>query len=149
MLSETPAAPQPMIPTFVFGWPTGKETGDYLALDLGGTNLRVCLVTLGGDGKFELTQTKYRLTEEQKQQEGEKLFDFCAECVAGFVNANIGDADGLLKKGQEVSLGFTVSRLLISLFLGGDTLPNIFSSPTVLVSLHVCSLAKLCPLNYH
>lgn len=24
-----------MIPTYVFGWPTGKETGDYLALDLG------------------------------------------------------------------------------------------------------------------
>ena len=24
-----------MIPTFVFGWPTGKETGDFLALDLG------------------------------------------------------------------------------------------------------------------
>ena len=26
---------QPMIPTFVFGWPTGKETGPYLAVDLG------------------------------------------------------------------------------------------------------------------
>lgn len=98
-----------MIPTFVFGWPTGKETGDFLALDLGGTNLRVCLVTLGGAGKFELTQTKYRLTEEQKQEEGEKLFDFCAECVASFVNASIGDGEGLLKKGQELSLGFTVS----------------------------------------
>ena len=24
-----------MIPTFVFGWPTGEELGDYLALDLG------------------------------------------------------------------------------------------------------------------
>ena len=24
-----------MIPTFVFGWPTGHETGEYLALDLG------------------------------------------------------------------------------------------------------------------
>lgn len=24
-----------MIPTYVFGWPTGKETGDFLALDLG------------------------------------------------------------------------------------------------------------------
>lgn len=24
-----------MIPTFVFGWPTGQEKGDYLALDLG------------------------------------------------------------------------------------------------------------------
>ena len=26
---------QPMLPTYVFGWPTGKETGDYLAIDLG------------------------------------------------------------------------------------------------------------------
>jgi hypothetical protein len=24
-----------MIPTFVFGWPTGEEKGDFLALDLG------------------------------------------------------------------------------------------------------------------
>ena len=24
-----------MIPTFVFGWPTGQEKGDYLAVDLG------------------------------------------------------------------------------------------------------------------
>lgn len=44
-----------MIPTFVFGWPTGNEIGDYLALDLGGTNLRVCLVTVQGGGKFGLT----------------------------------------------------------------------------------------------
>jgi len=25
----------PMIPTYVFGWPTGDEVGDFLALDLG------------------------------------------------------------------------------------------------------------------
>ncbi len=61
------------VPTYVFGWPTGKETGEFLAVDLGGTNLRVCLVTLEGEGKFEVTQTKYRLTEEQKQEDGEKL----------------------------------------------------------------------------
>lgn len=24
-----------MIPTYVFGWPTGNELGDYLAVDLG------------------------------------------------------------------------------------------------------------------
>lgn len=24
-----------MIPTYVFGWPTGEELGDFLALDLG------------------------------------------------------------------------------------------------------------------
>jgi hexokinase len=61
------------VPTFVFGYPSGKETGEYLAVDLGGTNLRVCLVTLHGEGRFEVTQTKYRLTEEQKQDEGQKL----------------------------------------------------------------------------
>lgn len=26
---------QPMIPTYVFGWPTGEEKGNYLAVDLG------------------------------------------------------------------------------------------------------------------
>ena len=26
---------QPMIPTYVFGWPTGQEKGNYLAVDLG------------------------------------------------------------------------------------------------------------------
>lgn len=54
-------------------YPTGQEIGDFIALDLGGTNLRVCFVTLLGDGKFEITQTKYRLTEEQKQEDGQTL----------------------------------------------------------------------------
>ncbi|KAJ7045360.1 hexokinase [Mycena alexandri] len=101
----------PMIPTYVFGWPTGQETGDFLAVDLGGTNLRVCLVTLQGEGKFEITQTKYRLTEEQKQEEGQKLFDFCAECLKTFVDTNLADeASGLrLKEGEKLPLGFTFS----------------------------------------
>ncbi|KII91596.1 hypothetical protein PLICRDRAFT_38377 [Plicaturopsis crispa FD-325 SS-3] len=96
----------PMIPTYVFGWPKGTETGDFLALDLGGTNLRVCLVTLQGEGKFEITQSKYRLTEEQKQDEGQKLFDFCAECLKTFVDAN---CDGLDDPSKALPLGFTFS----------------------------------------
>jgi hexokinase len=32
-----------MIPTFVFGWPTGKEEGAYLAVDLG--ELLFCLTS--------------------------------------------------------------------------------------------------------
>jgi len=100
----------PMIPTFVFGWPEGQEIGDYLALDLGGTNLRVCLVTLQGDGKFEVAQAKYRLTEEQKHEDAQKLFDFCAECLKTFLEANIGEEKGsLIKPGQELPLGFTFS----------------------------------------
>ncbi|EIN14725.1 hypothetical protein PUNSTDRAFT_81279 [Punctularia strigosozonata HHB-11173 SS5] len=103
----------PMLPTFVFGWPTGKETGDYLAIDLGGTNLRCCLVTIGGDGKFEMTQSKYRLTEEQKQEDGQKLFDFCAECLKTFIETHTyktGDSEaGLIKRGDILPLGFTFS----------------------------------------
>ncbi|KAF9011738.1 hexokinase-domain-containing protein [Cyathus striatus] len=100
-----------MFPTYVFGWPTGQEKGDYLAVDLGGTNLRVCLVTVMGDGKFEITQTKYRLTEDQKQEDGQKLFDFCAESLKTFIETNLADATGgfVLKEGEKLSLGFTFS----------------------------------------
>ncbi|KAF8646614.1 hypothetical protein AX16_007115 [Volvariella volvacea WC 439] len=101
----------PMIPTFVFGWPTGQEKGDFLAVDLGGTNLRVCLVAVQGDGKFEITQSKYRLTEEQKHGEGQDLFDFCAECLKTFIDSNMSDPDGglHLKDGETLPLGFTFS----------------------------------------
>lgn len=99
----------PMIPTWVFGWPTGKEVGPYLAVDLGGTNLRVCHVDLQGDGRFEITQAKYKLTEEQKQQEGQNLFDFCAECLSKFVNDQYVDDDGKLMLEEDIPLGFTFS----------------------------------------
>lgn len=74
---------------------------------LGGTNLRVCLVTLQGDGKFEITQSKYRLTEEQKQEDGQLLFDFCAQCLRTFVDSNI--EGGVIRKDETLPLGFTVS----------------------------------------
>ena len=73
----------------------------------GGTNLRVCLVTLEGGGKFEITQAKYRLSEEQKQDEGQKLFDFCAECLKAFVETH--KEEGHIRKDQVLPLGFTVS----------------------------------------
>jgi hexokinase len=79
---------------------------------VGGTNLRVCLVTLQGEGRFEITQTKYRLTEDQKQDDGQKLFDFCAECLNTFVETNMGEGEGQLKPGQSLPLGFTVSNNL-------------------------------------
>ena len=41
-----------MIPSFVSNLPKGNERGKYLALDLGGTNFRVCLVELKGSTKL-------------------------------------------------------------------------------------------------
>ncbi|KAK7682796.1 hypothetical protein QCA50_014180 [Cerrena zonata] len=96
-----------MIPTYVFGWPSGEETGEFFAVDLGGTNLRVCLVKLNGNGKFEITQSKYRLTEEQKQEDGEKLFDFCGQCLKAFTDSI--QESGESPKGKILPLGFTFS----------------------------------------
>ena len=42
-----------MLKSYV-GLPTGRETGEYLALDFGGTNLRVLRIQLKGEGKFEI-----------------------------------------------------------------------------------------------
>jgi hexokinase len=95
----------PMLPTYVFGYPSGHETGDFIAVDLGGTNLRVCFVTLKGDGKFEVTQTKYRLTDEQKQEDGQQLFDFCARCVKNFLRDQLAINEG---DDSDLVLGFTV-----------------------------------------
>ena len=44
----------------------GQEKGHFLALDLGGTNLRVVLVTLEGGGKYKTKSSKARVTTELK-----------------------------------------------------------------------------------
>ena len=52
------------LPSFVTRRPTGKETGTFLALDLGGTNLRICEVVLKGNGKFRMRQRKFVVTDD-------------------------------------------------------------------------------------
>lgn len=99
-------------------------------------------MTLQGDGKFELTQTKYRLTEEQKQDDGQKLFDFCVECLKTFVDSNTGDGPGMLKEGQILPLGFTVSDAFLDGLFEAMCQELIFDirfvrPSTVLVSMHV------------
>ena len=42
-----------MLKSYV-GLPSGKETGEYLALDFGGTNVRVFRIRLDGGGKYEI-----------------------------------------------------------------------------------------------
>ncbi|KAH9032170.1 hypothetical protein EDB85DRAFT_2073971 [Lactarius pseudohatsudake] len=68
-------------PTFVTGVPDGTETGTFLALDLGGTNLRVCQVELHGDKTFTLKQQKYRVSEALKTGEATTLFDYLADSM--------------------------------------------------------------------
>lgn len=97
----------PMIPGWVTEYPTGKEKGDYLAIDLGGTNLRVCLVKLGGDRTFDTIQSKFGLPLDIRTTEASKLFSFIANCLSQFVEENKHILD--LKDGHKLPLGFTFS----------------------------------------
>ncbi|KAJ3807884.1 hypothetical protein F5876DRAFT_47169 [Lentinula aff. lateritia] len=74
-----------MVPSFVTGVPDGTETGTFLALDLGGTNLRVCQVVLNGDKSFNLRQQKYKLSDTLKTGEARVLFDYLADSVDAFL----------------------------------------------------------------
>lgn len=94
----------PMIPGWVLDFPTGKETGDYLAIDLGGTNLRVVLVKLLGDSKFDTTQSKYALPKHMRQASADELWNFIAECLQKFVQEFY--PDGVE---SPLPLGFTFS----------------------------------------
>jgi len=93
-----------MLPSFVTNRPTGKEQGSYLALDLGGTNFRVCEVYLEGQCSVRLRQKKFTIPEECKNAEGEVLFDFLANSVESFLKDS-----GVVPTQQNLELGFTFS----------------------------------------
>ncbi|KAJ3568406.1 hypothetical protein NP233_g5735 [Leucocoprinus birnbaumii] len=100
-----------MIPTFVTGVPDGTEKGTFLALDLGGTNLRVCEVVLNGDKTFSLRQQKYRVTEALKTGEAIALFDYLADSVDAFLTteASVDYTSQTDKPADVIHLGLTFS----------------------------------------
>ncbi|KAF9120994.1 hexokinase A [Mortierella sp. 14UC] len=72
-------------PSFITRLPTGQETGLYLAIDMGGTNLRTAAVHLLGDGKVGVTMEKHEITQELKTGTGEAMFDWIADCIASLL----------------------------------------------------------------
>lgn len=94
-----------MNPTWVMSFPTGYEEGTFLALDMGGTNLRVCEIILTEDkSEFDIIQSKYRMPEELKTGQSDELWEYIADCVQQFVEDH--HADGLE---ENMHLGFTFS----------------------------------------
>ncbi|XP_074152657.1 hexokinase-1 isoform X4 [Sminthopsis crassicaudata] len=93
-----------MLPSFVCGTPDGTEHGDFLALDLGGTNFRVLLVKIrsGKKRSVEMHNKIYAIPEEVMQGTGEELFDHIVTCISDFL-----DYMGI--KGARLPLGFTFS----------------------------------------
>ncbi|KAK3742893.1 hypothetical protein RRG08_061490 [Elysia crispata] len=71
-------------PTYVRSVPDGSENGDFLALDLGGTNFRVLLINLNG---MEVTMESkiYIIPQHIMLGSGDQLFDHIADCIFKFM----------------------------------------------------------------
>uniref|UniRef100_A0A4W4E9Z2 hexokinase n=1 Tax=Electrophorus electricus TaxID=8005 RepID=A0A4W4E9Z2_ELEEL len=93
-----------MLPTYVRSTPDGTENGDFLALDLGGTNFRVLLVKIRSGKKrmVEMHNKIYAIPIEVMQGTGEELFDHIVTCISDFL-------DYMGMKKARLPLGFTFS----------------------------------------
>ncbi|KAJ1091664.1 hypothetical protein NDU88_004781 [Pleurodeles waltl] len=95
-----------MLPTYVRSTPDGSEVGDFLALDLGGTNFRVMLVKVGedleGQWKVETKNQMYSIPEDAMTGTAKMLFDYIAECISDYLDKHN-------MKHKKLPLGFTFS----------------------------------------
>ncbi|KAJ5894473.1 Hexokinase [Penicillium taxi] len=95
----------PMNVTWVMDFPDGNEQGTFLALDMGGTNLRVCEITLTKQkGGFDITQSKYKMPEELKTGTADELWNYIADCLEQFLHTHH-EGENL----HSLPLGFTFS----------------------------------------
>ena len=124
-----------MFITYVHSLPDGTEEGDFLALDLGGSNFRVLqlrqsqlnfrsayidmLVRVlglerGGKMVAEPKVEEMRISKEKKEGNQEELFDFIAESMSDFLKKH-----GITRR---LPLGFTFSFPVVQTSLTAGTL---------------------------
>jgi hexokinase len=77
-----------MFPTYVYFGPTGQELGEYLVVDLGGSNFRVSHVMIEGRNRSRLNNKIFLIPHSLLLGQGEKLFDYIAECLQRFIDDN-------------------------------------------------------------
>ena len=104
----------PMIPAFVTSVPSGKEKGTFLAIDLGGTNFRVCSITLNGDSTFSILQEKEAIPDSLMKSTSKVFISHLVDRIEKFLRKHHCDKleharkqDGTVTK--EFKLGFTFS----------------------------------------
>ena len=77
-----------MFPTYVHHGPSGQELGEYLVVDLGGSNFRVSHVLIEGRNRLRLNNKIFLIPHSLLLGQGEKLFDYIAECLQRFIDDN-------------------------------------------------------------
>jgi hexokinase len=95
----------------VYNVPDGSEHGAFLAVDLGGTNCRICLVDLNGDSTYKVVQTKQTVPEHIRiNPRYEPLFSFIAKAISEFLSQHeLGTAVDCDSENERIPLGFTFS----------------------------------------
>ncbi|TGJ88516.1 hypothetical protein E0Z10_g212 [Xylaria hypoxylon] len=114
--------PECMLPSFNHLLPTGKETGQFLALDVGGSTLRVALVELRGQethGKeCEIVRMiSFKITPEIKKLEGMAFFDWMAMRIHNVIRK-----DGVADTQDPIPMGLAWSFPVEQVSLGGGLL---------------------------
>lgn len=95
-----------MLPTWVLGFPSGHECGEYLTIDLGGTKLRICWVTLNqGKGENHSESEIYHIPKDYKVGTADQLWSFLAESMEDFMTKRHIEPE----EGTVIPLGFTFS----------------------------------------
>jgi hexokinase len=95
----------------VYNVPDGSEEGNFLAVDLGGTNCRICLVDLLGNSTYKVMQTKQTVPKHLRiNPRYAPLFSFIAKAILDFLNQyglqTTVDCD---PEAESIPLGFTFS----------------------------------------
>jgi len=92
-----------MLPSYSHQLPTGGEAGQYLALDVGGSTLRVALVELRGreaeEGKQSeiVSMRNFKIGKPIKDLEGMAFFDWMGERIQEVVSAGLNRGHSLEK----------------------------------------------------
>lgn len=100
-----------MLPSFNHLLPTGEERGHYLALDVGGSTLRVALVALNGreetGRESEIVRMQsFKITPEIKSLEGMDFFDWMATRIREVIKDRDASVDG---SGGSIPMGLAWS----------------------------------------
>lgn len=121
------------LPTPVTGLPSGTETGQFLAIDVGGTNLRVAFIELLGDGSdpgfatngtersIQAIQNAQRprvrrtlekawpIGEHLKIDKTEDLFAWIGDCIAEVIGDYLSNDTVKVTVPEQLDLGITFS----------------------------------------
>lgn len=99
----------PMIPSYVSGIPKGTEKGVFLAIDLGGTNFRVCSVTLNGDSTFDIIQSKKPIPDSLMKSTSAEFISHLGDRIQEFIETHCCDTMQHEGGSDILKMGYTFS----------------------------------------